>query len=292
MHIEFQQANYQKMNLCNIKKHDPTSKTVPESDKNQDEIRRIDWLVRQVITQQRHIPESSTMADNGRRPLGFLQSVGRVKLDFLPELKYQIDSWFFNLRDKMFSQIEHLKESNVPGDMLSQDAMRSKIHQVLSKAHGQIVMGIIGSVVMLNHEMESSSDEGHLVKKCWTCILEHFNAWENLTTTEIRTFLQQKESEKSYKRSLAIDPVVLIEYLFQHPSDSHVSSGCIWDILEICLQSQVFQARVVPPFRQFAYKLNVIKDNMEANHISGISHNKISLYSFQLHIRWSEQKMV
>lgn len=258
--------------------------------KKQDEIKKIDWLIRKVITQHRNIPECVTLDDNGRRPLGFLQSVGHVKLDLIPELKFQIDSWFLNLRDKMFSQIENLKESNFAGEMISEDDVKYKIHQVLSKARGQIVMGIIGCVVMLNHETNLSSNEEHLVKKCWASILEHLNAWENLTAIEIQTFIQKKESKIFYKSPLAIDPMVLIGYLFQQPSDSPVSSGCIWDIFQKCLQSPIFQICVVPPFRYFAYKLNVIKHNMQTDHISGISHDKISLYFFQLHSEWSQRK--
>lgn len=282
-HIEFQLEG-----ICGLKTGDQIkmgkskSLNIPKDYVQQNEIEKIDCLIKKVIASHHHIPQIVKLSDNGKKSLSFIQSIGYVKIDLTPELKLNIDIWFLELRDNLFSKVSDFQNFEIPnsGSQISSDDVRFKIHDFLSKLHGELVLGIIGSVVMLNNDAGSIVHEGNLLKKVWVSIAEHWKTWNSLTASELHSFYHRK-STRVYRSPMALDAQLLFEYLFQKRPETPVSSTCVWDMVQRCFHRHPVHIFEAPPYEYFANKLNTIKENMIADNISGISHNLISLHFFQ-----------
>lgn len=293
-YIEFKKQVIQKARFCETQTDEQENQISLKSDERRNEIQKIDWLIRTVITPRKNIAECFLMEENAKnpkKPLSYLQSVGHVKMDLQPDLKIQMDSWFLKLRDKMCSTVD------VKINGISEGEKISKIQSALAKAHGQMVQGIIGTLVMMNLERRNSCGEEELLKNCWAWIIGHMNAWQSLTSVEIQN-LFNKKSKKAYRSPTAMDPKLLLQYIFRLDSGTPISPGCIWDLVQKCLQSPIVQGFDVPSYQQFANKLITIHDNMETDQISGLPHHLVSLYLFEsklnhrTKIKWgSRQKM-
>lgn len=230
---------------------------------------KIDWVISRITQKQTKSGICLSLEGNPKKPLSFLQSVGHVKIDLLPELKNQIDSWFLGLRNNMFSKVK----VSAP--------IKSKIHHVLAKVHGQMVLGIMGAFVMMNNEAKHKHPEANMLKDCWNCIKEHIDEWKYLSSSGIMKLCKIKPNS-IHKAQTAMVPSQLLEFLFQVKSDTPLSCGCVWDLVIQFLQLPIFQGiKEAPAPGYFEKKLRIIKHNMKVNQIAGISHSRLSYHLFE-----------
>lgn len=256
--------------------HIGTSQNVPNIDTVQhltksEEMGRIDWVINRVIKSPTGAVQDWTFVGNSKKPLSFLQSVGHVKLDLLPGLKDQIDSWFLGLEGNISSKFKNLKNVDVPV------GTRSKIHVFLAKAYGQMVLGVLGTLVVMNHDPKYSDDEEKILKSCWFFIKAHLYEWWDLSSVEITDLCQDKVRER-YSSQMVSSPKSIMKVIFHSEIQTAISSSCIWDLVKQSIKSGMLQKMEIPADSYFANKLQYIKENMESDHITGVSHMSICLH--------------
>lgn len=271
-HIDFQQGKYTKCSWTDMT--EPISNIDPISVHPKTKENIIDWHIKRMISQQTEHLVHSSMQGRSKKPLSFLQSVGYVKVDLLPELKAKIDSWFLEFRDEMFLKIGDLVDLEMLADIIS------KIHHALAKAHGLMVFGIMGTFVMMNKEAKHVHDEVEILNKCWNSIKEQLYEWRCLDTVDIRDLCNHTQ-KLYYIPGMEMKPKILLKILFQMQPITSLSTGFVWAMVIQCLRSRTLQSMICrPPAGYFETKLLIIENNMKALGISGVSQGVISQHLF------------
>lgn len=253
---------------------------------NKVEMEKINGFIHTVVTPRTPSPGRISLKGNAKRAMGFLQCVGRVKIHILSNLKDLTDDWFLALRDDWFSKIEHLVPSEVSNskDQRSFSNPHFLVQNALAKAHGHILLGAIGIIVMMNNESNEKLDEAILLSEFWKFFAKQLNTWKGLSAIGIKDLYTRKMRKPSYNKYHARDPKLLLQSLLQSNKESHVCYRCIGDIVETFWRTQ--DPRRVHSLKKgfnsyLARKLKIIKDNMKTDRIHGVSHSRLSWYFFE-----------
>lgn len=235
---------------------------------------KIDEFIHKIFNQMRP-PVMVEKKPHLSQSLRFLSSVGYVKINLIYDHADEIDSWFCNLRDKMSKKLKGIKVDEKTLKELTQ-----MLHFTLAKAHGELLMGAMGVLIMMDHDQNNRLNNDQILYDFWQFLKPYLKQWETISPSQMISF-QNERRTVAYGDSLMEVPSFSFLYFANQGLHNPVCSRCIWYMLQRFFDHAGIRYASLKEgyaYDQFRTRLLVLKDNMRMWQLSGVSQGRISLY--------------
>lgn len=172
-----------------------------------------------------------------RRPLCVLQYIGILKLDFMPELQNKIDHYFLNLKGEMTYRIKNM--SNI--EPQERNGCINRFVAALAKTHGQILFGMMGTLIILYPEESERFQE--LLKESWSFVHEYLEKWKSLEDQELAALFGE-ETRRTYLDQRLEKAADLLQQLYHQAPRTNVSPFSLWNLVQCCILG-IHEKRVI-----------------------------------------------
>lgn len=210
------------------------------------------------------------------RPLAFLGSVAYVKIDIRPELRDDIWTWFFNLREKLFQKLT----ISVGSDKPLSEKLESMVNGVLAKAHGQLLLCSMGAVLLFDYDTSNNLNHPEILKEFWNFLKDYLKGWEKISTAQMMESLNLQPYVQ-YSDKLTEDTYRLFQYYSRHRIDRPSCSRIIWYMVGRFLNGTGKNYAIAHKgytHGHFVRRLGDVIYNMSSLNLDGVNQSKLSLH--------------
>lgn len=154
------------------------------------------------------------------------------------------------------------------------------LHFTLAKAHGELLMGAMGVLIMMDHDQNNRLNNDQILYDFWQFLKPYLKQWETISPSQMISF-QNERRTVAYGDSLMEVPSFSFLYFANQGLHNPVCSRCIWYMLQRFFDHAGIRYASLKEgyaYDQFRTRLLVLKDNMRMWQLSGVSQGRISLY--------------